>query len=87
MLRRASELARAPKRGANLRGASLSEPTCATGELSGADVTGADMRAANVAGADLTQTLFLSQAQIDAMNGDSTTRLPSGARRPAHWRP
>ncbi len=87
VLRRASELARAPKRGANLRGASLLGADLRDGRLRGADVTGADLRAANVAGADLTQTLFLSQAQIDAMNGDGATRLPPGARRPAHWRP
>jgi uncharacterized protein YjbI with pentapeptide repeats len=87
VLRRASELARAPKGGANLRGASLIGADLRDGRLLGADVTGADLRAADVAGADLRQTLFLSQAQIDAMNGDGATRLPPGARRPAHWRP
>jgi uncharacterized protein YjbI with pentapeptide repeats len=87
VLRRASELARAPQCGANLRGASLIGADLRDGRLRGADVTGADLRAADVAGADLRQTLFLSQAQIDAMNGDGATRLPPGARRPAHWRP
>jgi uncharacterized protein YjbI with pentapeptide repeats len=87
VLRRASELARAATGGANLRGASLLGADLRDGRLSGADVTGADLRAADVSGADLRHTLFLSQAQIDAMNGDGTTRLPPGARRPAHWRP
>ena len=87
VLRQASELARAPQCGANLRGASLIGADLRDGRLRGADVTGADLRAANVAGADLMQTLFLSQAQIDAMNGDGATRLPPRARRPAHWRP
>ena len=87
VLRRASELARAATGGANLRGASLLGADLRDGRLSGADVTGADLRAADVSGADLRHTLFLSQAQIDAMNGDGATQLPPGARRPAHWRP
>jgi uncharacterized protein YjbI with pentapeptide repeats len=87
LLRRASELARTPFDGANLRGASLLGADLRGERLRMADVTGADMRAADVRGADLSETLFLSQAQIDSMTGDDSTRLPPGARRPAHWRP
>ncbi|HEX4016682.1 MAG TPA: pentapeptide repeat-containing protein [Frankiaceae bacterium] len=87
VLRGASELARTPEGGANLRGASLLGADLRGERLRLADVTGADMRAANVAGADLSQTLFLSQSQVDSMDGDGATRLPGSLRRPAHWRP
>jgi uncharacterized protein YjbI with pentapeptide repeats len=87
VLRRASELARGPFNGADLRGASLLGADLRRANLRFADVTGADVRAADVRGADLSETLFLSQAQVDALNGDSGTRLPPSARRPAHWGP
>ena len=85
VLRRASELARAPFKGANLRGASLLGADLRQANLRFADVTGADLRAANVAGADLREVLFLSQSQVDAMNGDHETQLPAQRIRPAHW--
>jgi uncharacterized protein YjbI with pentapeptide repeats len=87
VLRRASELARAASKGANLRGASLLGADLRSASLRYADVTGADLRAADVRGVDLSETLFLTQAQIDTMHGDGATRLPPGTRRPAHWRP
>jgi uncharacterized protein YjbI with pentapeptide repeats len=85
VLRRVSELARAPTGGANLRGASLLGADLRGASLRMADVTGADMRAANVAGADLSEVLFLSQSQVDAMNGDADTQLPAQRVRPSHW--
>lgn len=87
VLQRVSEAARAPEGGANLRGADLLGADLRGEPLQMADLTGADTRAADVRGADLSQTLFLSQAQIDAMIGDGATTLPPGARRPEHWRP
>lgn len=85
VLRRASELARAPKGGADLRGAPLLGADLRGTRLRMADVTGADLRAANVAGADLSEVLFLSQSQIDSMIGDGDTRLPARRERPNHW--
>jgi uncharacterized protein YjbI with pentapeptide repeats len=86
VLRRASELARAPFKGANLRGASLLGADLRGANLRMADVTGADLRAANACGVDLRETLFLSQSQLEAMDGDAETRLPSLRNRPTHWR-
>ena len=79
LLRQVSELARAATDGANLRGAYLLGADLRDGGLAEADVTGADLRAANVGGADLTETLFLSQPQVDGMNGDGATKLPTGS--------
>ncbi len=71
--------------GADLRGASLLGADLRGASLRLADVTGADLRAADVGGADLSRTLFLSQAQVDAMNGNAQTRLPVSRQPPAHW--
>jgi len=70
---------------ANLRGALLIGADLRRADLTGADVTGADLRAANLAGANLAGTLFLTQAQLDAANGDAATSVPAALRRPAHW--
>ena len=83
VLRRVSEAARAPEGGANLRGADLLGADLRGASLADGRLTGADTRAADVAAPTCSQTLFLSQAQIDAMNGDGATQLPPGARRPA----
>lgn len=90
--RRGADLVGADLRGADLHGANLRGAYLLGADLRGAglrlaDVTGADLRAANAAGTDLSQTLFLSQSQVDAMNGDDETRLPAQRSRPAHWPP
>lgn len=72
-------------RGANLRGAVLIGADLRGADLSGADVTGADFRGARVHGARLAATLFLSQRQVNATQGDATTELPRSVRRPEHW--
>lgn len=77
---RQRHLARATLRGAyliagDLRGAALDRT----------DLLGADLRDADVRGADLTRTLFLTQMQLNATRGDSTTTLPLGLDRPRHW--
>ncbi|MPZ25242.1 MAG: pentapeptide repeat-containing protein [Micromonosporaceae bacterium] len=77
---RAADLAGACLRGAHLIGADLRDA-----DLRLADLTGADLRGAELAGADLTTSIFLTQAQLDAGNGDATTRLPPSLTRPAHW--
>jgi hypothetical protein len=80
-----ADLAQTDLRGASFRGAALVGATMHASDLRLADFTGADLRACNVAGADLSTAIFLTQAQIDAANGDSTTKLPPARRRPTYW--
>jgi uncharacterized protein YjbI with pentapeptide repeats len=80
------DLRGADLRGANLRGAYLIGADLRGVDLSMADVIGADFRGADLSGADLTDSLFLTQAQLDAAKGDLETKLPAAVTRPAHWR-
>jgi len=80
-----ARLAGADLKGANLRGARLIGADLSRADLSLADLTGADLRGADLRGADLTSCLFLTQAQLDAAEGDTGTRLPPPLTRPAHW--
>ncbi|MHB8157699.1 MAG: pentapeptide repeat-containing protein [Desulfocucumaceae bacterium] len=67
-------------RGANLIAADLRGT-----DLSGTDFIGADFRDADLRGADLTRSIFLTQAQLNAANGDTSTKLPSSLTRPTQW--
>jgi uncharacterized protein YjbI with pentapeptide repeats len=87
-----ADLAGARLRGASLRGASLSGACLIGADLTGADLraadlAGADFRDADLSGADLTGSIFLVQSQLDAANGDASTKLPPSRTRPAHWPP
>lgn len=73
-------------RGANLRGAWLIGADLRSTDLSNADVLGADFRDAELGGATLEHTLFVTQFQVNAANGDDTTVLPASVTRPTHWR-
>ncbi|CAF1717888.1 hypothetical protein NRS6084_00057 [Bacillus subtilis] len=73
-------------RGANLRGALLIAADLRNADLRMTDFIGADMRDADLSGADLTGSIFLTQAQVNATNGDSNTKLPLSLRIPAHWK-
>ncbi|WP_431923872.1 pentapeptide repeat-containing protein [Amycolatopsis tucumanensis] len=84
---RGADLRAANLRGAYLIGADLRRADLRQADLRQADLIGADFRGANLAGADLTGSLFLTQAQVNAAQGDGATRLPEGLDRPAHWRP
>jgi uncharacterized protein YjbI with pentapeptide repeats len=89
--RRGSDLVGARLRGADLRGASLRGTYLIGADLTGADLRsadllGADLRGADLSGADLTDALFVTRPQLSAATGDAATRMPSWARRPAHWR-
>jgi hypothetical protein len=77
---RGADLRRASLRGAMLIGADLTGA-----DLRAADLTGADLRAARLNGADLTDSLFLTQPQLDSAKGTSATILPPDLARPAHW--
>ncbi len=80
-----ARLAGADLKGASLRGARLIGADLTRADLTLADLTGADLRGADLRGADLTNCLFLTQAQLDAAEGDTGTMLPPSLTRPAHW--
>jgi len=78
-------LSNADLKGVSLRGSRLIGADLRRADLNLADLTGADLRGADLRGADLTTSLFLTQSQLDAAEGDSGTRLPPPLTRPAHW--
>ncbi|WP_028402531.1 pentapeptide repeat-containing protein [Ectobacillus panaciterrae] len=80
-----ANLRKADLKGANLRGAYLIAADLRGADLRGADLIGADFRDADLRGADLTESIFLTQAQLNAAKGDSNTNLPPSLTRPTHW--
>ena len=80
-----ADLRRAGLRAANLRGAYLIGADLRGVDLAFADLIGADLRDADVRGADLHASIFLTQPQVNAANGDAATTLPASLTRPAHW--
>jgi uncharacterized protein YjbI with pentapeptide repeats len=82
-----ARLASADLAGANLRGARLIGADLSRADLTLADLTGADLRGASLRGADLARSLFLTQSQLDAAEGDASTKLPRSLTHPAHWPP
>lgn len=72
-------------RGADLRGACLIAADLRGVDLSGADFIGADLRDTDLRGANLTNSIFLTQGQINTAKGDSNTKLPAALARPAYW--
>lgn len=71
--------------GANLRGAYLIATDLRDCDLSGTDLLGADLRNTRLQGADLSRALYLTQAQLNAAQGDPRTLLPPDLDRPTHW--
>jgi uncharacterized protein YjbI with pentapeptide repeats len=69
---------------ADLSGANLSHANLSEAMLAQADLTRANLTDANLSGADLTAA-NLTQLQINEANGDKTTQLPEGLKRPAAW--
>jgi uncharacterized protein YjbI with pentapeptide repeats len=80
-----AKLRGADLRGANLRGACLIAADLRGADLKVADLIGADFRDADLRGADLTESIFLTQAQINSAKGDADTKLPPSLARPMHW--
>lgn len=88
--RRGADLMGAKLRGADLRAANLRGAYLIGADLRGADlrladVIGADLRGADLTGARLTETIFLTQFQVNAARGDLATPLPPALTRPSHW--
>jgi len=71
--------------GISLRGAYLLGADLRSANLSRTDLLGADLRGANLSGARLVDSLFLTQPQLAAADGDSDTSLPTWLVRPEHW--
>lgn len=80
-----ADLRKTNLRGANLRGAYLMAADLRGVDLSGADLIGADLRDADLRGANLTDSIFLTQAQINRTKGDSGTKMPVWLNPPAYW--
>jgi uncharacterized protein YjbI with pentapeptide repeats len=80
-----AKLRGADLRGANLRGAYLIAADLRGADLRVADLIGADFRDADLSGADLTESIFLTQAQLNAAKGDAGTKLPPSLTSPTHW--
>jgi hypothetical protein len=79
------DLSGADLRGASLRGAYLIGANLSGADMRMADLIGADFRGADLSGADLTDSIFLTQSQLDAAKGDPDTKLPPSLTRPTHW--
>ncbi|MCY6957700.1 pentapeptide repeat-containing protein [Clostridium brassicae] len=80
-----ADLRKTNLKGTDLRGACLIASNLRGVDLSGADLIGADLRDADLSGANLTNSIFLTQAQINTAKGDSNTKLPIMLVRPPYW--
>lgn len=80
-----ADLRKTELRGENLRAAYLIAANLRGVDLNGVDFLGADLRDADLRGADLSNSIFLTQAQINTAKGDSHTKLPVSLARPAYW--
>ncbi|MCY6372197.1 pentapeptide repeat-containing protein [Clostridium ganghwense] len=80
-----ADLRKTNLRGADLRGACLIAANLRGVDLSGADLIGADLRDTDLSGANLTNSIFLTQAQINTAKGNSHTKLPIMLVRPLYW--
>ncbi|MFY4775674.1 pentapeptide repeat-containing protein [Metabacillus sp. RGM 3146] len=88
---RGSSLIGAKLKGADLKGTSLRGALLIAADLREADMRvcdmiGADLRDADLSGADLTESIFLTQAQVNSAKGDRYTKLPRLLSTPEHWK-
>lgn len=72
-------------RGINLSGAFLIAANLRGVDLSFTDLIGSDLRDADLSEANLSNSIFITQAQINSAKGDANTRLPKSITRPRHW--
>lgn len=72
--------------GVNLRGAWFIAADIRGANFQYTDLIGADFRDADIRGADFTNSIFLTQVQIQSANGDKNTKLPSTLKKPDHWK-
>ncbi|MCO7120422.1 pentapeptide repeat-containing protein [Ihubacter massiliensis] len=55
-------------------------------KLRGTNFLGADLRDTDLSNADLSESIFLTQMQINEAKGNKHTRLPDWLERPDHWK-
>src|SRR4051812_11637904 len=72
--------------GADLSGAYLIRADLRDACLTVADLRGGDLRGADLRGADLSESISLTQFQVNAATGNGRTKRPKALDRPAHWR-
>lgn len=71
--------------GADFKGSLLIAANLRDSDLSYANFIGADLRDADISGADLTNSVFVTQIQINSAKGNSKTKLPKNLTRPSYW--
>ena len=54
-------------------------------DLTGCNFLGADMRDTNIKNANLSESIFLTQGQINAAIGNLNTRIPKHLNIPSEW--
>ena len=69
----------------NLMGANLRKKDLRGINLSFTDLIGSDLRDADLSEANLSNSIFITQAQINSAKGDANTRLPKSITRRRHW--
>ena len=85
-----AELSRAVFTGAKLSGVRFSYAHLGRAGTDGLDLNGVDLRGAywfltELGGADLSQTVGLTQAQLALACGTPETKLPAGMAQPESW--
>ena len=80
-----ADLRKKDLRGANLSGAYLIAANLRGVDLSFVDFIGADLRDTDLSGANLTNSIFLTQGQINTAKGDANTKLPKLLTKPRFW--
>lgn len=81
----AADLSGMDLRAADLRNAYLIGADLSRTDLRNVDLLGADLRDADLRGSDLRDAIFLTQPQLNAANGDASTRFSPRLTRPPHW--
>ncbi|MGD7008646.1 pentapeptide repeat-containing protein [Metabacillus sp. 84] len=72
--------------GTDYRGALLIAADLRDADLRKIDWIGADIRDADLSGANLSGSIFLTQAQVNSAKGDVNTKLPEHLQKPDHWK-
>lgn len=81
----AADLRKKDLKGFDFSGACLIAANLKGVDLSQANFIGADLRDTDISGADLTNSIYLTQSQINTAKGDSSTKIPKSLIRPPYW--
>lgn len=80
-----ADLRKVNLKGMDLGGALLIAADLRGNSLRNTNLIGADLRDADIRGSDLTESLFITQIQVNTAKGDVNTRLPVWIERPGTW--